>query len=714
MDTTASEHRDFVWIVRYLAVAGVVAGLWWWGTRILGPWLIEQAYRGESLGVLNDVLAGRATTPLEAYLTDWSFFTRIGDGLLVLIALSGLVGGFFRVGARFSVAHQRMADREAGQREARLRPLETIGAAASIGLVTGALGGGYVATVGFGFGLIAARLRDISLDILWMSPLADAGIFVGAALILVVLGLAIPAVRARRLQLILLLALAVFGTLTLLERLYPYAAALLAIAIGLHAGRWLSAYWEDGVRRWLGRAGIAIAVLVPLLAAGMGLGGGVARQRALAALPPAPVGAPNILLLILDTVRSQNTSIGGYERPTTPALERLAGQSVVFDRAIAPAPWTLPSHAGMLTGRYNVELGTAFSRGLDRGVSTLPEYLRDQGYVTIASVANVLYATPLFGLGRGFWVFDAHPRSVGQVLRSSYLSMEVTKHIGTWFDDHRNPVLKRADRVNRDFLRRVDQAGGRPWFAMLNYFDAHEPYTPPDPYRTMFTDSDDPLDRLDHDRDYRPEEIEELIATYDGGIAFVDANIGRLMDELERRGVLDNTIVIVTSDHGESFLEHGHLGHAKSLYMSEIHVPLLVRYPPSVPAGLRIPGAVTLRDIPATVLDLSRLGDGGLPGTSLARYWDSGSGSEGSASPRFVAMSELFGRRALVTGGYHLLPDAVRRLYDLDTDPLQLRDVIDTEPTVGDSLATALRELVRTELGRAEGSGRVAESDRRP
>jgi arylsulfatase A-like enzyme len=165
-------------------------------------------------------------------------------------------------------------------------------------------------------------------------------------------------------------------------------------------------------------------------------------------------------------------------------------------------------------------------------------------------------------------------------------------------------ALKPAPLVTDGFLRWQRSIGARPFFAFLNYFDAHAPYRPPPSARFMYSAEPTGLDR------------------YDAAITFLDAEIGRLADSLRERAVLDNTVVVIVSDHGEQFGEHGLGGHANSLYHVSLDVPLVLRFPPRVPAGTQVRGLASLRDLAATIVDLAGLADEArLPGRSLARLW---------------------------------------------------------------------------------------------
>src|SRR5262249_19164009 len=235
----------------------------------------------------------------------------------------------------------------------------------------------------------------------------------------------------------------------------------------------------------------------------------------------------------------------------------------------------------------------------------------------------------------------------------------------------------------------------RPFFAFLNYFDAHDPYLPPPPFNRRFGPALVPEERalmtgwwpcgqLKLDR----AQIELAMRAYDSCVAALDHHIGLPLDELERRGVLANRLVIITSDHGEHFGEHDLLLHGNSLYRDLLHVPLVVLFPGRVPAGQRVREFVSLRDLPATALDLLRVsGKGWFPGRSLARFWADGGGpAPGAETPVFCAVfpgpkaptehrCSPVARGSLAAvflrGRYYIrnLEDGTEELYDFENDP---------------------------------------------
>jgi glucan phosphoethanolaminetransferase (alkaline phosphatase superfamily) len=240
----------------------------------------------------------------------------------------------------------------------------------------------------------------LSEDVVWMAPLANLGLFalVGG---LLALGrrfrpewVSLPRVAGLFLFLLLL------GPALAVERLHPAATTLLAAGIAVQASRLLRTR-EHLFMRLIPATGIGMLVVLILLGAASLAGRRIAEGTAISALPDAPQGAPNVLLLILDTVRADDMGFHGYPLPTTPNLDKLAGQGVVFERAYATAPWTLPTHATLFTGRYPFEMSADWLTPLDDQHPTLAELLADKGYVTGGFVANLLYTTSETGLDRG-------------------------------------------------------------------------------------------------------------------------------------------------------------------------------------------------------------------------------------------------------------------------------------------------------------------------
>ena len=411
------------------------------------------------------------------------------------------------------------------------------------------------------------------------------------------------------------------GVLFLYARLSKWAALVLAAGVAIQAVR--VAMTRSALLLRVARVGLPMLAIVILVIAGvLHVPYMMAERRALAALAP-DEEKPNVLFIIWDTVRAASLSLYGYNRPTTPTLERLASESVVFDRAYAIAPWTLPSHASLFTGRAFHELSTDWLTPLDDEPVTLAELFARKGYATGGFVANYFYCSRESGLDRGFHRYDVYPSpSLAQFILGSSPARVFFNSWGARgaFGFTQKPGRKEASGVNAEFRRWLDRLDGKPFFAFLNYFDAHAPYLPPSPWDTMFgpiLPSRDPSMR--EGRAFTERELQAEIDAYDGGIRSVDDHLALLLEDLERRGILDNTIVIVSSDHGEEFGEHGIFTHGNSLFERSLHVPLLIHFPARLP-GVRVRHWVSIRDVAATVAALARL-DPGLGGNSLERFW---------------------------------------------------------------------------------------------
>lgn len=544
-------------------------------------------------------------------------------------------------------------------------------------------------------GEFTARSRDIY----WLAPLAYLLIFVAPAAMLTL--------AQRRWARLPALPLTVFGTVTASAaglislhfgpRLHGAALVLLSAGLGYQASRMLSDP-HAGLHRVARR--LAPVLLLGVLATAIGMP--AARRwrewRTVASLPPA-TRSPNVLLLILDTVRASSLSLYGHSRQTSPTLERLATEGVTFGRALATAPWTLPSHASMFTGRWPHEQTTSWFRPMDKRDSTLAEALAARGYATGGFVANLIYTDYEKGLGRGFQRYQDFRFGLGLILRSCNVTRRITdsrllrRLVGS------DEILGRkpAATVNAEFLAWLDGVGDRPFFGFLNYFDAHDPYLPPEEWFERvagYTRPDrlSPLRRLGvrQRRDQmRPEDILLEQDAYEASIAWLDHEIGVLLAELERRGLREHTIIVVTSDHGEEFGEHGVFLHGHTLYRDALQVPLLIVAPGQAPRGERVTQPVSLRDLPATVLSLVRGESATFPGASLERFWG-GTPPQGeppvlSEVQRAIRMPEWYPSaggdlRALTDSAYHFIqhPDSGHRLFDWAADPAERDNLYST------------------------------------
>ena len=386
--------------------------------------------------------------------------------------------------------------------------------------------------------------------------------------------------------------------------------------------------------RWSAVAALACLVAIPAE-------GRWAEWQATKSLPGISANAPNVLWIVMDTVRADHLSCYGYPRDTSPNLGRLARQGTLFEHAIAAASWTLPSHATMMTGTYpDVHHTDTGAAQLPSSLPTIAGVLRNDGYRTGAFSANIYLFDRQHGFGRGFLHFGDFFQSPTDALDRVRYVNAIDNFLLRRGWAHNFLGRQTAAEINRAALGWLGESG-RPFFLVLNYLDAHDPYVPPQPWRHMFSRHRDPGGPLDIGINYLPKltsaQIRSEMEAYDGGIAYEDHEIQKLLDSLRRRGLLQNTLVIVTSDHGEAFGGHGFFDHANALYYPQIHVPLIFWWPGHVPEGVRVSQPISTKDIGATILALLGKPQGKFPGESLSALWT------GKARPESwpVPISEL-------------------------------------------------------------------------
>jgi len=335
---------------------------------------------------------------------------------------------------------------------------------------------------------VSGDLVFVPRQVVWMAPLADVAYCAVAGVVLLLAGKGQPTLRA---VVFTFTTIAVAAWMFMFEFLHPIAVVVLAGGAGLQLSR-VVAKNEAGFARMARRTSGVLAAL--LVAAFVGSWGWMSwsESSALADLPAARDGQKNVVLITLDTVRSKSLGLCGYERPTTPKLEAFAQRGVVFDSAVTTAPWTLPSHAGLFTGRFHHELSCNWDTALDDTYPTLAEELADQGYATAAFTANLNYCSYEVGLARGFAHFDDYPNSLGQIVLASSLGRAVTnwtmlREALQW---HENLNRKLAEDLVQDCVGWidgwVDGRPERPFFAFLNFYDAHQPYLPPGDFAGKF------------------------------------------------------------------------------------------------------------------------------------------------------------------------------------------------------------------------------------
>lgn len=288
-----------------------------------------------------------------------------------------------------------------------------------------------------------------------------------------------------------------------------------------------------------------------------------------------------VILISVDTLRRDHVGAYGYPKPTTPTLDGLAKRGILADDAVSVSSWTLPSHLSMLTSTLpGTHGGTDLKQGFNRSVPTVAEILKAQGFATHA-VTSHLYVSKTYGLEAGFDSMN---------FRQDRLAENVANHA----------------------MDLIDRFGDRPFFIFLHFYDPHWHYAPPlevlkifeASYSGTMTGNLKDFQKLRKDQ-VKPADLDHLRALYDGEIRYTDNEIGRFITHLTQRGVDRNTLMVVTSDHGEEFLEHGSWEHQKTLYEEVIRVPLLVSGP-GVTAR-RETRPVSLLDVAPTILDFLSL-----------------------------------------------------------------------------------------------------------
>ena len=509
------------------------------------------------------------------------------------------------------------------------------------------------------------RLYLMSRHFVWLAPLANMLLFLCLGLLLAGVTRFWPRLGGW-LSPRLLCALAILPVFLLAARaIYPVAWFVFALGLSAQLIPSLEAR-TAGARRTFLLGSFAGLLGLVLVLAGSVFGGDWLKQRGETGRALPPTGSPNVLFIVLDTVRADHLSLYGYRRATTPTLVRLAEKGIRFDRARPTAPWTLPSHASFFTGRWPHELDVQWLTPLRTDAPMLAEYLGSRGYATAGFVANTNYCSYDAGLARGFTYYEDYILENLAPLRTALLVEEVLKFL---FEiavrDESGPLHFLREFVEQWFYSGVRRDAAsincglldwlasrpektRPFFVFLNYLDAHAPYKLPEGAHRHFGHKPQSRDEIRVvyegwdliDKARLPQHYLTMARdAYDDCLAYLDEQIGALFDELQRRRLFDNTLVVVTSDHGEGLGEHDLFDHGESLYNSELAVPLLIMLPQKSRTAQVVPQFVSLRDLPATIVDLAGQGAGSpFPGNSLRNLWREPGPVAAAISP---ALSEL-------------------------------------------------------------------------
>ncbi len=406
----------------------------------------------------------------------------------------------------------------------------------------------------------------------------------------------------------------------------------------------------------------------------------------------------NLLLVLVDTLRADHLGSYGYARDTSPHIDAFAERAVLFTEARSQAPCTAPSVMSLLTSRHALRFGTV---GGELGFPSLAGILKQAAFATAAvSASPVVRNTPS----------NVNPRG----------------GFGVGFDEfHEGCLWQDAACVNREALRLLESLP-EPFAIYLHYMEPHAPYQPPESHPRRFAGESpgpeeigqgnpQPFARRLYREGGRPEELGEaqrrhLIDLYDEEIAYFDGRFAELLAALERRGLAQRTLVVLLSDHGEEFLEHGDFLHCRNLYDTGIRTPLLMRIP-GVAAGRRSAGPAQNLDVVPTVLDYLGVAADGLAfeGHSLRSILESGGELERPS------ISTWAGMRSIASGPYKLIVDTERRsteLYDIRADPGETKNVAEEHLTQVRGLYRYSREQlagVRAVDGEDDGLSRMQE-----
>jgi arylsulfatase A-like enzyme len=430
----------------------------------------------------------------------------------------------------------------------------------------------------------------------------------------------------------------------------------------------------------------------------------------LSELPPAPTGTPNIIVIVVDALRADHLSMYGYARQTSPNLDRFAAEGVTFSNAIAPAPWTTPSHASLLTGLYPSEHRTqCLDCYLDGHFPTIAESFVARGYRTAAFSANEYNFCRRIGLGRGFIHFpDFHTllTAVAQTRYGTALRSGL-RDLGLTFVALEKPSAARINAEAFDWIA----GDSRPFFVFINYMEVHDPYLPPSTFFHQYSTLPRPprtISLLDDQSRYTPKFVQAQMDAYDAAISYWDSEFGDFQRELQRRGLDHNTVIVVLSDHGEGFYEHRLMGHANSLYRELLHVPLIFWEPGKVPSGIQIDQVVSTTELPATLLQLiENHKNDQFRGPSLTDLWIKSNGGQHWPDPLSevaqMAVNPGFPNydhalESITTPQWHYIfgGNTGSQLYEYASDPLETKNMTSTE--IGKTTASVLQSELRLNL----------------
>lgn len=396
---------------------------------------------------------------------------------------------------------------------------------------------------------------------------------------------------------------------------------------------------------------------------------------------PGDARPPDIILYLVDTLRADHLGLYGYQRNTSPNLDRLAEESVVFRQAYATSSWTKASTASMLTGLDPLDHGARSRRHrISEEVTLLPEVLRAQGYHTVGVVTNA-NVIEHWGFVQGYDEFRDIPAEQKGV---------------------KNRFEVRAKLVHQKVFEILDRRpADKPLFLYIHTIDAHGPNKAPAPYHRRFTDRPGPpgVPNKLRPRD-RGKALQNVIDHYDGEIAYLDDRFGEFLQGLKDRELYNSSLLWFISDHGEEHLDHGRGGHGNQLFNEAVRIPMILKMPEQAHAGQSFDTPVQIIDVMPTVLCAVGVKDVPTEGVELLSLLD---GAEPAARPLFFDLNlnvgeqmDLFVQRGVLVGNHkyieEILPRSRQLLYDLSVDPGEKTNLIETRADLAQELAGILHE----------------------
>jgi arylsulfatase A-like enzyme len=517
----------------------------------------------------------------------------------------------------------------------------------------------------------------MSNDALWVAPLVD--LFTFALVAVGLLLLVTPAQRRLGSSLVPIVIygcfffLGIFAVIWVSRTIHLVSAAVLSLGLTVVFCRRLSPI-QSQVTAYLRQRLVWIPVLLISAMLGVSEYERVREFWLYRSLPQAAAGTVNVLVIVMDTVRYDSfTHPAGQS--LTPRLDQITAKGVSFENAWSTTSWSLPSQASILTGRYPYEHGADWPRlQLDEKYPTLGEMFSKRGYVTGAFSGNASWITPEY-LGRGFLRFDVY------LLEDLLRRTAYGRPIGRLFWEvgfHSAGRGKKAPQVNAEFLKFLANYPDRPFFAYLCYMDVNQAFH----HRQLNRAFWEPIPS-----------VHEVINAYNQALKTLDQQIGDLLTELARRNILEKTLLIVTSDHGESFgsqdiEDHDPSGHGTSLYPEQTRVPLFVVYSDKLPAARKVKVTVSLRHIAKTITQILNITDSPFAGQALPVASESMEALE-NCEPHVLAtlnydnqdlQSVICHHWQYINNRQH--PENGEELYDLAADPLAKKNLALNYPVI--------------------------------